>query len=231
MNDMLELILSGDLATTLGGTETVLLVALLSFVIGHVIGWVYMWTHTTLSYSKMFVASLVVMPVLVALVMVLMRGDIFIAFGLLAVFAVVRFRNVLKDTRDTTFILWSIVMGLGVGTLRFSTALIGCACVAAIFLYLRMTSFGSRHRYDVILNLHWTGPGSAPAALKSVLHRHSLQAHLASERTAADEGMDVSYRLLLRNPARSRELLDELEAADGVAYVSLSQREVDESEI
>jgi len=29
----------------------------------------------------------------------------------------------------------------------------------------------------------------------------------------------------------SRELLDELEAADGVAYVSLSQREVDESEI
>jgi len=231
MNDVLELILSGDLATTLGGTETVLLVALLSFVIGHVIGWVYMWTHTTLSYSKMFVASLVVMPVLVALVMVLMRGDIFIAFGLLAVFAVVRFRNVLKDTRDTTFILWSIVMGLGVGTLRFSTALIGCACVAAIFLYLRMTSFGSRHRYDVILNLHWTGPGAASAALKSVLHRHSLQAHLASERTAADEGMDVSYRLLLRDPSRSRELLDELEAADGVAYVSLSQREVDESEI
>lgn len=231
MNDVLELIVSGDLATTLGGTETVLLVALLSFVIGHVIGWVYMWTHTTLSYSRMFVTSLVVIPVLVALVMVLMRGNIVIAFGLLAVFAVVRFRNVLKDTRDTTFILWSIVMGLAVGTLRFSTALIGCACVAAIFLYLRMTSFGSRHRYDVILNLHWTGPGAAPAALKSVLHRHSLQAHLASERTAADEGMDVSYRLLLRDPSRSRELLDELEAADGVAYVSLSQREVDESEI
>jgi len=231
MNDVLELILSGDLATTLGGTETVLLVALLSFVIGHVIGWVYMWTHTTLSYSKMFVASLVVMPVLVALVMILMRGNIVIAFGLLAVFAVVRFRNVLKDTRDTTFILWSIVMGLAVGTLRFSTALIGCACVAAIFLYLRMTSFGSRHRYDVILNLHWTGPGSATAVLRSILRRHSLRAHLASERAAADEGMDVSYRLLLRDPSRSRELLDELEAADGVAYVSLSQREVDESEI
>ena len=107
MNDVLELIVRGDLATTLGGTETVLLVALLSFVIGHVIGWVYMWTHTTLSYSKMFVASLVVMPVLVALVMILMRGNIVIAFGLLAVFAVVRFRNVLKDTRDTKlFLVW-----------------------------------------------------------------------------------------------------------------------------
>lgn len=231
MNEVLELLLSGDLAATLGGEETVLLVALLAFVVGHVIGWVYMWTHTTLSYSKMFVVSLVVLPVLVALVMVLMRGDIFIAFGLLAVFAVVRFRNVLKDTRDTTFILWSIVMGLAVGTLRFSTALIGCACVAAIFLYLRMTSFGSRHRYDVILSLHWTGAGAATAALRSILRRHSMQARLASERAAADEGMDLSYRLLLRDPSRTRELLDELEAADGVEYASLSQREVDESEI
>ena len=231
MNDVLELLLSGDLASTLGGVETVLLVALLAFVVGHVIGWVYMWTHTTLSYSKMFVASLVVIPVLVALVMTLMQGNIVIAFGLLAVFAVVRFRNVLKDTRDTTFVLWSIVMGLAVGTLRFSTALIGCACVAAIFLYLRMTSFGSRHRYDVILNLHWMGPGAATVALRSILRRHSLQAHRASERAAADEGMDLSYRLLLRDPSRSRELLGELEAADGVEYASLSQREVDESEI
>ncbi len=231
MNDVLQLVLSGDLAAGLGGTETVLLVVLLAFIVGHVIGWVYMWTHTTLSYSKMFVASLVVLPVLVAMVMTLMRGNIVIAFGLLAVFAVVRFRNVLKDTRDTTFILWSIVMGLAVGTLRFSTALIGCACVAAIFLYLRMTAFGSRHRYDVILNLHWTGLGAGPVALKSVLRRHSLQMHLASERASADEGMDLSYRLLLRDPARSRELLDELEASDGVAYASLSQREVDESEI
>jgi len=67
--------------------------------------------------------------------------------------------------------------------------------------------------------------------LRSILRRHSLQAHLASERAAADEGMDLSYRLLLRDPSRSRELLGELEAADGVEYASLSQREVDESEI
>lgn len=231
MNDVLGILLNGDMVATLGGVETVLLVSLLAFVVGHVIGWVYMWTHTTLSYSKMFVASLVVIPVLVALVMTLMQGNIVIAFGLLAVFAVVRFRNVLKDTRDTTFILWSIVMGLAVGTMRFSTALIGCACVAAIFLYLRLTSFGSRHRYDVILSLHWTGVGAASAVLGAILRRHSLRSYLASERAAADEGMDLSYRLLLRDPSRSRELLEELEAADGVAYASLSQREVDESEI
>jgi hypothetical protein len=231
MSNFLDVLLYGDLAQSLGSPETVALVALLSFVVGHIIGWIYMWTHTGLSYSRMFVASLVVIPVIVSLVMTLMAGNVFVAFGLLAVFAVVRFRNVLKDTRDTTFILWAIVMGLAVGTMRFSTAVIGCLVIAAIFLYLRMTSFGSRHRYDVILTLHWTGPGRAAAALTKILRRHAARSHLASERAAGDEGMDLSYRLLLRDPARSRDLLEELESTEGVAYASLAQREEDESEI
>ena len=231
MNSLPDILLHGDIGATAMGWETVLLVALLAFCVGHVIGWVYMWSHTGLSYSRMFVASLVVIPVLVSLVMMLMSGNIFVAFGLLAVFAVVRFRNVLKDTRDTVFILWGIVMGLGIGTLRFSTTLIGCLLVGLIFLYLRVTAFGSRHRYDVVLSLHWTGQGRAADAVKQVLRRYSVRASLASERSAPDAGMDLSYRLLLRDPIRSRELVEELEATEGVAYVSLAQREEDESEI
>ena len=229
--DVFNMMVHGDLVSTVGGIGTVLLVMLLAFVIGQIIAWTYIWPHTTLSYSRMYVTSLVVLPVLVALVMLLMQGNIVFAFGLLAVFAVVRFRNVLKDTRDTVFVLWAIVMGLAVGTMRFSTALVGCLCVVAIFLYLRLTSFGARHRYDVILNLHWIGPGRAGAQLRPVLGRHSTRAYLASERAAPDEGMDLCYRVLLRDPSRSRELLEELENTDGVEYATLSQREVDESEI
>jgi hypothetical protein len=231
MNSLQDILFHGDIGATAMGWETVLLVALLAFCLGHIIGWVYMWSHTGLSYSRLFVASLVVIPVIVSLVMMLMSGNIIVAFGLLAVFAVVRFRNVLKDTRDTVFILWGIIMGLGIGTLRLSTTLIGCLVIGLIFLYLRVTAFGSRHRYDVVLSLHWTGQGRAADALRQVLRRHSVRASLASERSAPDAGMDLSYRLLLRDPVRSRELVQELEATEGVAYVSLAQREEDESEI
>ena len=113
------------------GLESALLVLLVSFVIGHVIGWVYIATHKGLSYSQMFVSSLVVIPVIVSLVMILMAGNVVIAFGLLAVFAVVRFRNVLKDTRDTTFILWAIVEGLAAGIMQLGTALIGAVVIGA----------------------------------------------------------------------------------------------------
>ena len=231
LSNWTDILLHGDLSMTATSMETALLVLFLAFCTGHIIGWVYMWTHTGLSYSRMFVASLVVIPPIVALVMMLMSGNIIVAFGLLAVFAVVRFRNVLKDTRDTTFILWSIVMGLAVGTMRFSTAIMGCLCIALIFLYLRFTSFGSRHRYDVVLSLHWTGATTGTAILRPILRRHSVRAHLAGQRSSDDEGLDLSYHLLLRDPSRSRELLAELEGVEGVASASLYHREEDESEI
>src|SRR4051794_30976007 len=173
MSDSLTNFFSTDFGTA-AGPETALLAMLICFCIGHVVAWVYMWTHDGLSYSKMFTMSLLAMPVIVCLVMILMAGNIVIAVGLLAVFTVVRFRNVLKDTRDTTFVLWSIVEGMAAGTMRFGIAMIGSVIVGLVFLYLRATMFGARQRYDVVISLqanaaHANGNGrTLVAALRPI---------------------------------------------------------------
>jgi hypothetical protein len=231
MDGLLDNLIGNDLAGgAVGGVQTALLVLLMAFVIGHVVSWVYMWTHSGMSYSQMFTASLLVMPVLVALVMVLMASNVLIALGLLAVFAMIRFRNVLKDTRDTTFVLWAIAEGVACGTLRFGIAVTAAVTLSLIFVYLRLTSFGGRHRYDVILSLEWAGGGDSTASLRPILRRHSLRANLASQHDLDAEKVDLSYRLLLRDPSRSRELLRELEQTQGVARVSLFHRS-DEAEV
>jgi len=114
--------------------------------------------------------------------------------------------------------------------MRFSTAVLGCLFVTLVFLYLRFTRFGSRHRYDVVLSVHWDGAEPMPPSLPGVLRRHSVRVQMASQRGGPEGGLDVSYRLLLRDPARSNELLGELQAVEGVAHASLYLRE-DESEI
>jgi hypothetical protein len=231
MNGFFDTLMGGDLsAGSVGTVETALLVFLLAFCIGHIIAWVYMWTHSGMSYSQMFTSSLVVMPVLVSLVMVLMASNVLIALGLLAVFAMIRFRNVLKDTRDTTFVLWAIAEGVACGTQRFGIAVAACLALGLIFTYLRATSFGGRHRYDVILSLEWAGASDSTTVLKPLLKRHSLRAMLASQHDLDVDKMDLSYRLLLRDPSRSRELLTELEKTEGVARVSLFHRS-DEAEV
>ncbi|MBS3820584.1 MAG: DUF4956 domain-containing protein [Phycisphaerae bacterium] len=227
-NEWIDLVFRSDVGMAASSPEGILLILLLSFTIGQVVGWIYMWSHDSLSYSKTFVASLAVIPVIVAMMMQLMSSSIVVAFGLLAVFAVVRFRNVLKDTRDTTFILWVIVEGMAVGTLRYSTAVIGLLFVAVVLLYLRVTAFGSRRRFDATLSLRLTGDlAEGWPQLREVLRRHALRSQLASERPLANEGVDLSYHVQLRNPARGDEMQSDVQRLAGVEHVSFYLRSDD----
>lgn len=204
---------------------------LLAFAMGHMMAWVYMLTHSGLSYSRSFVNALVVMPTIVAVVMNVLSNNLVTAFGMMAVFAIVRFRNILRDTLDTTYILTVLVIGMACGSQKFTTAVIGCAIMAIAMLYLWTTSFGSRHRYDLIVNLHWARPLMELQDLNRTLNRHSRRTLCASQRSHEGyEGTDLSYRLLLRDPHRMEEMLTELRATTGVSRVTSMQAE-DESEV
>ena len=224
-------IFNGDYGLAPLNVPMLLLGLLLSFVCGQMTAWVYMITHGGLSYSKSFVNTLVIMPLLVCLVMQVLSNNLVTAFGLMAVFAIVRFRNILRDTLDTTFVLTVIVVGMACGTQKYSTALVGTVLVLLVFLYLWYTGFGARHRYDLILNLHWDKPVSEMPVLAALLDRHSIKTECASQRSNEDQaGADLSYRLLLRDTSRVQELLSELKGLTGVSRVSSLKAE-DESEL
>src|SRR4029079_1411063 len=161
-----------DFAAVPTNVPAMVLGLLLAFAGGHVIAWVYMWTHTGLSYSRSFVNSLIILPILVALVMNVLSNNLVTAFGLMAVFAIVRFRNILRDTLDTSYVLVVIVIGMAAGTGKFSTALVGCLLTVAIMIYLWATAFGARQRYDLIVNLHWSRPPGELPDLNKLLFRH-----------------------------------------------------------
>jgi hypothetical protein len=214
--DTLNWLLSGDIGMAPPNWPAAVLGLMLAFAGGQVIAWVYMLTHSGLSYSRSFVNALILMPVIVSLVMMVLSNNLVTAFGMMAVFAIVRFRNILRDTLDTSYVLIVIVLGMA---------------VSVAMLYLWYTSFGSRHRYDLIVNLHWARSGKELEDLRRVLDRHSWKAHLASQRSHEGyEGTDLSYRLLLRDSNRVEDLLTELRQITGVSRVTSMLAE-DESEL
>lgn len=221
----------GDYAQAPISVPLVLLGLLLSFLCGQSLAWIYMWTHSGLSYSRTFVNSLIVIPVLVAAVMMVLAHNLVTAFGMMAVFAIVRFRNILRDTLDTSYILASLVVGMACGTQRYPVAILVTLVIIVILVYLWATAFGSRHRYDVIVNLHWARPMKELEFLRTLFWRYSRRSHCASQRdNAAQGGTDLSYRLLLRDPNRLEEMLSTLRGTEGISRVSSLQAE-DESEI
>jgi len=228
---MSDWFIHGDFAAVPTNVPMMLLSMLLAFLCGHLIAWSYLRTHSGLSYSRTFVQSLIVIPLIVAIVMMVLSYNLVTAFGMMAVFAIVRFRNILRDTLDTTYVLAVIVAGMACGTQKFFTAVVGTLLIVGIMLYLWYTGFGTRHRYDVIVNLHWERALSDLADLQGLLHRHSRRAQCASQRSSETaEGADLSYRILLRDPNRLDELLGELRRLEGVTHLT-SLHAQDESEL
>lgn len=228
MNDWIQF---GDTAPLPTDLPTLLLALLLAFMCGQIMAWIYMYTHTGLSYSRNFVSSLIVIPITVALVMMVLENNLVTAFSLLAVFAIVRFRNILRDTLDTVYILSLIVIGMACGTQKFSTAVVGLLVASISLIFIWFTNFGSRQRYDLILNINWSKPLSGLQQLQALLKRHAIKTTLASQASDGESNVSqLSYRLQLRDPDKLDLLLEEVKRFEGVTNVS-SLRAEDEAEV
>ncbi len=228
---MFDSFLRGDHGIAPTDLRAVALGLLLAFLSGQALAWIYMATHRGLSYSRAFVVSLVLLSVIAALVMAVLANNLVTAFGLMAVFAIVRFRNMLRDTLDTAYVLATIALGMACGLQKFTTAALGAATIAAVLAYVRLVDWGTRHRHDLILHLRWTRRSDGLAELHRVLDRHSRATFCANRRTLPGTGnTELSFRLLLRDPARADELLAELAAVPGVDGVG-GTAAADESEV
>ena len=100
MGSLEELLGATQMATSAHSIEEIFTALLLAFLLAQCAAWVYVYTHMGLSYSKAFVQSIILLSIIVSMGMMVIGNNIVVAFGLIGAFAIVRFRNVLKDTRD-----------------------------------------------------------------------------------------------------------------------------------
>ena len=205
--------------------QSIMLSLLLAFVLGQLIAWIYAWSHTGLSYSRSFTQSLVLMTLVVSLVMFVIGNSIITAFGLLGALALIRFRNVLKDTRDTVFVFISLVVGMSVGSQRFMSAIVGALALGLVVLYLNMTSFGTMGRFDGYLTCRILPTTGDRGEMARLLHRFCRAVKQVSTRQSGEEeGAEMVYQVGLRDRERGSELLEALRRLEGMRHVSLVLR-------
>lgn len=90
---------------------------LVSAVIGLFIFISYVISHKGTIYSKKFGVTLVVLTVMTGTVMTVIGNNIALSLGMVGALSIVRFRTAIKDSRDTVYIFWTIIVGIccGVG--------------------------------------------------------------------------------------------------------------------
>jgi len=207
--------------------QDIILSLLLAFVLGQVLAWVYYATHTGLSYSKSFVQSLIMITVVVAMVMAVIGNSIITAFGLMGALALIRFRNIIKDTRDVAFIFCSLVVGMAAGSQRYATAIVGTAILCSIAVYLYLTGFGGHQPHNGFLRFNLRGHIGPGHPIPAILRRFCGSFTLIS---AQDTGFGTSeveyaYQVMIRDAAKNEQLLSELKDVEGVENISLTLQE------
>ena len=123
---------SGQLAP-----ETILLRMLVGTVIAFFIFLSYAISHEGSIYSKKFNVSLMALTTITTAVMIVIGNNIALSLGMVGALSIVRFRTAIKDSRDTIYIFWAIVVGICCGAGDFLVAGTGSA-----FTFLVLLVFG-----------------------------------------------------------------------------------------
>lgn len=116
--------------------ENILMNITASAVLGFFIFISYFISHRGTIYSKKFNASLVILTVLTGTVMTVIGNNIALSLGMVGALSIVRFRTAIKDSRDTVYIFWAIIIGICCGVGDFLVASIGSAVVFLVILIL-----------------------------------------------------------------------------------------------
>ena len=95
----------------------------------------YRLSHSGSVYSAKFNVTLAALTVITTTVMIVIGNNIALSLGMVGALSIVRFRTAIKDSRDTAYIFWAIVVGICCGAGDYITAGAG-SCVVFLVLLL-----------------------------------------------------------------------------------------------
>ena len=127
---LLQLLESGGELTI----QTIFIRMAVSAVVAAFIFLSYRLSHAGSIYSRKFNVSLAALTMITTTVMIVIGNNIALSLGMVGALSIVRFRTAIKDSRDTIYIFWAIVVGICCGAGDYMVAGIGSAFVFLVLL-------------------------------------------------------------------------------------------------
>ena len=211
-NDILELFYRGN---ELLSPMTIVIVLASAVVCGMLIFAVYYFTTDKSVYSRTFNNGNVLMVVITSVIMMMISSNIVISLGMVGALSIIRFRTAVKESRDTIFIFWAMVVGLCVGSQNYTLAALSCLFIAIVVVVLSFVS-NTKRRFVMIVRAKDVSTKRIEAAISKGTKRFRMQAV-----SDADAGSEWVY-LLTDNEKHCVAALESVRRESGVASVNLA---------
>lgn len=205
-----------------GGTLTIeemISHILVSVILGAAIYLSYYITHAGTVYSKKFNVSLITLTILTATVMTVIGNNIALSLGMVGALSIVRFRTAIKDSRDATYIFWTIIVGICCGVGDYMVAAIGSSMVFLVILIL------GRVRNDSRILLVVRGARNTERRIEAVVFEYFDAKAVMRVKNTTQESVELIFEMpkkaYLRTNKREKNITETLYEIERMEYVNI----------
>ena len=201
-------------------TEMILNI-LVAALLGFVISFLYRLTHRGLSYSQSFTLTILFVTVIVAVVMMVIGNSLARAFALVGALSIIRFRTVIKDTKDTAYVFLALAIGMAAGTSNYFLSFVGTLMIGGLILVVDQFNYGVLYKRDFVVRfLHHREEGDA--AYLAVFEKYARSTGLLhAEPTGDPDLVRLTFDVSLKDESEPAELISELDSLQQVEEVIL----------
>ena len=225
---MLSSLFSGDTSTL--EWRSLLICIAASLLLGILVAAIHMIRNV---YTKNFVITLAVLPILVQSVIMLVNGNLGTGVAILGAFSLIRFRSVPGGSREITSVFWSMGIGLATGMGYVGYVVIFSIIVALFLTLLYTVPFGDRQATSE-RELKVTIPQDLdyPQLFDDLFEKYTHSAKLTSVRTTTMGSLyELRYQLLLKDQAQEKQIIDEVRVRNGNLPVVLGKLTANRDEL
>lgn len=208
-----------DLAQTETNVAVVIFNIILAFLLAWVVVWVWRRTHRGLSFTQSFATTILMLAPLASMVMMIVRNNLIGAFALLGAFSLIRFRTIIKETRDVAFLFFSLTIGVSIGTGNYAIALTATALISAIVLAFHRFEGPSKQQSGYVLTIE-ASLNADTKRIEAVAKQHAGRIELLHARSGPTvRSLAFGLHLLTTNNPTS--VVDEILKIEGVSSAYL----------
>ena len=218
---MTELALAFGTPLNLGATE-IFQGLLLALIMGFVIAMTYRASVPGRALNPSLQASLVLLVIIGAMVMMVIGNNLARAFTLVGALAIIRFRTRLASPWDITFVFFSLATAIACGVFAFRVAIIGVFVSCLTVLALQATILRRNRHPNMILRCDLAAYEAREDAIAPILEQFLRSRWLEEARSMRfGETLSYRYRVELNDPTQVADLLQALSDVEGVERVVL----------
>lgn len=213
----------GSTDSLVAGVSTVdfLLCCVASIVLGAAVAAIYMFRHT---YSKNFVVTLALLPLIVQMVITLVNGNLGAGIAVMGVFNLVRFRSIPGSAKDIGNVFLAMAIGLATGMGFIALAVLFTVIVGIVNVIYVLTPFGKQKEPEKTLKITIPEDLEYDGMFDKVLARYTDNFELTEVQTTNMGSLFLlEYAVRMKAPGVEKKLIDEVRCLNGNLKVVLGR--------